>query len=138
MDYVLLLVGSMQGSGPPSAFMRLQNHFEVELLCMQELCTAPQCTKKNAADPGFPKPTFVLEDVQLVARDVHKDAAGEAMPGHSCSLLLMSRLSCTEQQMHDRSWLSLTCAQCVNAFVGSVKAVVNLLYSKQQAFTLFP
>ena len=64
---------------------------------MQEVSTAPQCTKKNAADPGFPRRTFVLEDVQLVARAVHKDAAGEAMPGHSCSLLLMTRQTCTKR-----------------------------------------
>ena len=97
VDYVPLSVGNTQGSDPTSAFMRLQNQFKFELLCMQELYTAPQCSRKNAADPGFSKPTFVLEDVQLVARAVHKDAAGEARPGRSCSLLLMSGQTCNKQ-----------------------------------------
>ena len=77
--------------------MRWQNQFKVGLLYMQDLYTAPQCTRKIAADPGISKTTFVLEDVQLVARAVHKDAAGEAMPGCSCSLLLMSGTTCTER-----------------------------------------
>ena len=65
----------------PAQFMpTLQNPYHVGLIRsimpLQELYAAPGCKKKHPKHPGFGKATFVLEDVQTIARSLHMNAEG--------------------------------------------------------------